>query len=147
MDEHGLVSRNCTQTIKVLEPALPLFPDDITWTCEQFAAFPNIVTPTPLHQSILDNAEAIDTSLLHCDGPSGDDVPYVTPYHSIYRYWLDREDLDVNLDPNYDDSPENDTSPNVYNLSTGLCPYMDTCLLYTSPSPRDATLSRMPSSA
>ena len=25
--------------------------------------------------------------------------------------------------------------------------YGDTCLLYTSPSPRDATLSRMPSSA
>ena len=26
-------------------------------------------------------------------------------------------------------------------------PYLRTCLLYTSPSPRDATLSRMPSSA
>ena len=25
--------------------------------------------------------------------------------------------------------------------------FLDTCLLYTSPSPRDATLSRMPSSA
>ena len=25
--------------------------------------------------------------------------------------------------------------------------YLNTCLLYTSPSPRDATLSRMPSSA
>ena len=25
--------------------------------------------------------------------------------------------------------------------------HLDTCLLYTSPSPRDATLSRMPSSA
>ena len=25
--------------------------------------------------------------------------------------------------------------------------YKDSCLLYTSPSPRDATLSRMPSSA
>ena len=25
--------------------------------------------------------------------------------------------------------------------------YVNTCLLYTSPSPRDATLSRMPSSA
>ena len=25
--------------------------------------------------------------------------------------------------------------------------YISTCLLYTSPSPRDATLSRMPSSA
>ena len=34
----------------------------------------------------------------------------------------------------------------------GLAPYINlttigTCLLYTSPSPRDATLSRMPSSA
>ena len=29
----------------------------------------------------------------------------------------------------------------------GLAPTTDTCLLYTSPSPRDATLSRMPSSA
>ena len=29
----------------------------------------------------------------------------------------------------------------------GLIPVVDTCLLYTSPSPRDATLSRMPSSA
>ena len=28
-----------------------------------------------------------------------------------------------------------------------LVPYIATCLLYTSPSPRDATLSRMPSSA
>ena len=27
------------------------------------------------------------------------------------------------------------------------CPYVKACLLYTSPSPRDATLSRMPSSA
>ena len=29
----------------------------------------------------------------------------------------------------------------------GLIPVVTTCLLYTSPSPRDATLSRMPSSA
>ena len=28
-----------------------------------------------------------------------------------------------------------------------LSPDIDSCLLYTSPSPRDATLSRMPSSA
>ena len=28
-----------------------------------------------------------------------------------------------------------------------FCPFCITCLLYTSPSPRDATLSRMPSSA
>ena len=31
--------------------------------------------------------------------------------------------------------------------STGLKIKYETCLLYTSPSPRDATLSRMPSSA
>ena len=33
-----------------------------------------------------------------------------------------------------------------YNIEEGLR-YLDCCLLYTSPSPRDATLSRMPSSA
>ena len=36
-------------------------------------------------------------------------------------------------------------------LDDGVVPklrgFFDTCLLYTSPSPRDATLSRMPSSA
>ena len=31
--------------------------------------------------------------------------------------------------------------------SRGEIAYLGTCLLYTSPSPRDATLSRMPSSA
>ena len=42
----------------------------------------------------------------------------------------------------------------VYNPATGRYEFktdvtgrVDTCLLYTSPSPRDATLSRMPSSA
>ena len=36
-----------------------------------------------------------------------------------------------------------DPKPNELIIRTGYCP----CLLYTSPSPRDATLSRMPSSA
>ena len=35
----------------------------------------------------------------------------------------------------------------IAELSTELSPLHYTCLLYTSPSPRDATLSRMPSSA
>ena len=34
-----------------------------------------------------------------------------------------------------------------YADQTGLSPLLKDCLLYTSPSPRDATLSRMPSSA
>ena len=33
------------------------------------------------------------------------------------------------------------------NLPTRITSQSSTCLLYTSPSPRDATLSRMPSSA
>ena len=36
--------------------------------------------------------------------------------------------------------------PAFKDLATGL-PELGLCLLYTSPSPRDATLSRMPSSA
>ena len=35
----------------------------------------------------------------------------------------------------------------VYPLILGLSTKLGICLLYTSPSPRDATLSRMPSSA
>ena len=36
---------------------------------------------------------------------------------------------------------------NIHLNPTNVCVYRCTCLLYTSPSPRDATLSRMPSSA
>ena len=32
-------------------------------------------------------------------------------------------------------------------LEISIAPYFDICLLYTSPSPRDGLLSRMPSSA
>ena len=32
-------------------------------------------------------------------------------------------------------------------MAGGISTYMNTCLLYTSPSPRDGLLSRMPSSA
>ena len=42
----------------------------------------------------------------------------------------------------------NDPSCNAWEYSEGECKkYTISCLLYTSPSPRDATLSRMPSSA
>ena len=47
------------------------------------------------------------------------------------------------------DSPANDQ--NKVNRGKGKTPtkfgFMQTCLLYTSPSPRDRTRSRMPSSA
>ena len=37
--------------------------------------------------------------------------------------------------------------PEYNQTRIGCVAFFDTCLLYTSPSPRDATLSRMPSSA
>ena len=37
--------------------------------------------------------------------------------------------------------------PEAIAMAGGMTPYATSCLLYTSPSPRDATLSRMPSSA
>ena len=43
------------------------------------------------------------------------------------------------------------SSPSIDTLTSSAClrlpPLLFSCLLYTSPSPRDATLSRMPSSA
>ena len=39
------------------------------------------------------------------------------------------------------------SSPEIAALPSRIKPLLDTCLLYTSPSPRDGLLSRMPSSA
>ena len=49
-------------------------------------------------------------------------------------------------DPNTDYSPSYDQDV-LEDLGAKLIVHNDDCLLYTSPSPRDATLSRMPSSA
>ena len=49
-----------------------------------------------------------------------------------------------------EDTREDQQSPaNALKLAenSSASPFNNTCLLYTSPSPRDATLSRMPSSA
>ena len=59
-------------------------------------------------------------------------------------------DPDLDLARSYLDTPE--TAPLLYEkkilaLSKQLARLFWHCLLYTSPSPRDATLSRMPSSA
>ena len=55
-----------------------------------------------------------------------------------------------NLLVNEVDFPPEDIifDPNIFAVATGIEEHNDyACLLYTSPSPRDATLSRMPSSA
>ena len=53
-----------------------------------------------------------------------------------YESRSDNQFIDINKRENY-----------LFNSSINGIEESDFCLLYTSPSPRDATLSRMPSSA
>lgn len=144
-DGQGNTSLPCMQFIKIETPETLKFPDDITWTCEQYAAFPNVIEAVSLHPYILANAEKIDTANLYCQYEDGDDVPFITPYHDIYMYWLDNEDLDVSLDPRYDDNYDNpindpfpsicgtptqevDTRTDLFNISLNVgCPYLQDC--------------------
>ena len=75
-----------------------------------------------------------------------------------YQYYSERDKLDKPLDI-YSAKVHSDwidynghMSESFYlyafgDASDALFQYIGICLLYTSPSPRDATLSRMPSSA
>ena len=54
-DASGNQSENCVQTIELVAPSAPDFADDITFTCEQYAAFPNITDAAALHPSISDS--------------------------------------------------------------------------------------------
>ena len=144
-DFYGNISANCDQIIEIGQ-AIPKFPDDVTWTCEQYEIFPNIISANPLHNCLTN--PALDAE---------DDISGMDAFSS----WTDGEDFDVPLNPLFDDTFDNpltDLIPNVLdNLATSVVgdpifntlntPTSETCLLYTSPSPRDATLSRMPSSA
>ncbi len=53
-DVHGNPAVNqCIIEIELTRPGV-FFPDDISWACEQYNAFPSIADPTSLHPSIVD---------------------------------------------------------------------------------------------
>lgn len=54
MDDFDNQSETCQQTIEIIAPSLPDFPDNITFTCDQYAAYPNITDAVVLHSSITD---------------------------------------------------------------------------------------------
>ena len=60
---------------------------------------------------------------------------------------VDDKFLAVNGKSNFDGTVTAETQHDGNVLTVDGFPFFDGCLLYTSPSPRDATLSRMPSSA
>ncbi len=88
-DDYNNISAACNQVINVNRPAAVDFPNDIIWTCDQYAAFPNIVNATALHPFIKDTKPA---------------TPNV---------------IDVNLDPGCDDNdgPFSD-QPNINSTNT-----------------------------
>ena len=53
---------------------------------------------------------------------------------------------DCRIEDEYPAIEDSELAERIFN-DVGNIDYIYTCLLYTSPSPRDATLSRMPSSA
>ena len=71
---------------------------------------------------------------------------FSTAYFTSSRYEVASEDMSQFLKDVSETATENDVHIfSQYNEINNK--YLSTCLLYTSPSPRDGLLSRMPSSA
>lgn len=156
-DIYGNVSQICEQTIRVLQAPVT-FPDDVTWTCEQYAFNQGIIGATSLHPAILENAARMDLARLDCDtNIVGDDVAGVAPYQAGTSWWTDTEDLDVTLDPRYDDNVDNpntdtdalcgtttsETDLIGYNLSLNVgCQYLERCDL--NPNGHTANFVQVP---
>lgn len=77
-DDYNNISASCNHVITIERPDAVDFPNDIIWTCDQYAAFPNIVSATALHAYVGDSnpgtANVIDVNLNpDCDD---NDAPY-----------------------------------------------------------------------
>ena len=70
----------------------------------------------------------------------------VDDYRDEYGLWVKREDLSC-LPPGPAFSKTRGVYARVASRKESVIGVLDTCLLYTSPSPRDRQKSRMPSSA
>ena len=84
---------------------------------------------------MLGEIETIDTGKLYRETKK--QAVYIAEYYDYYAGLADKvEGTVLPID-----------KPNVQAITTRIPIGVIACLLYTSPSPRDATLSRMPSSA
>ena len=52
IDEQGNTSNPCQQVITIIRPDFVDIPDDVAWSCEQYAAHNNIIAPVRLHPTI-----------------------------------------------------------------------------------------------
>ena len=85
---------------------------------------------------------AVEAAEVHIEGSGNIPSPYMTGTNGTYQF-------DVNMGTDYIIKPQKNNDPldGVSTFDLVLITKHIFCLLYTSPSPRDATLSRMPSSA
>lgn len=59
VDDWGNSSTPCSQTYSLSQVALPDLPKDTSWTCENFAAHPNIINPTRLRNSLFTTGSGV----------------------------------------------------------------------------------------
>ena len=90
------------------------------------------------------------TVLLKQRETTADNIKYLVGYYTLEENY--NADNDISVLETWENLYDDEYSKNVEQLNitadfTGWNSYITGCLLYTSPSPRDATLSRMPSSA
>ena len=75
-------------------------------------------------------------------------IDFLKQYYASQEFQSGPSDLSENLDQYLKfDNLTPDVVTGYTSLTAGISSTADTCLLYTSPSPRDRTRSRMPSSA
>lgn len=100
-DMHGNVGDNCTITIVVNTIGTNdiVFPSDITWSCEQYAAFNNITDAAPLHPFVPADPTTLD--------PNWDD----TRENCAPRAEDDRDDCKLNLAGSYVACPTGPHTP------------------------------------
>lgn len=76
-DDHGNESIPCSQVFTTVQPSLPDFPEDTTWSCEVFAAHPNVIKATRLRANINQTGSGVPDVAL------GQYCPYTVQSHDF----------------------------------------------------------------
>ena len=80
-------------------------------------------------------------------GPSSSAIPSSPQQHNPQVFWIGEDAVVSESEDAWHSSTDTDTSSDSGNEEIDMSEFNGICLLYTSPSPRDGLLSRMPSSA
>lgn len=76
-DDAGNESTPCFQVFTLVPPSLPDFPEDTTWSCEVYAAHPNVINATRLRSNINQTGSGVPNVAL------GQYCPYSVQHHDV----------------------------------------------------------------